>query len=72
VCISGTKSNHIEHPDYVPSIKMGYSSKSDRRIGTYICSTHFIAIAEKRTELEKTKGKGGRKLILDVKETKQN
>jgi hypothetical protein len=35
-------------------------------------SSHFIAIAEKMTELEKTKGKGGRKLILNVKETKQN
>jgi len=33
LCILGTKSNDIEHPDYVPSINMGYSSESDRCIG---------------------------------------
>jgi hypothetical protein len=33
LCILGTKSNDIGHPDYVPSINMGYSSESDRCIG---------------------------------------
>jgi hypothetical protein len=36
------------------------------------CRTHFNATVEKMVELQKTKGKGGRKLILNVKETKQN
>ena len=28
MCISGTKSNDIGHPDYVPSINMGYSCEN--------------------------------------------
>jgi hypothetical protein len=61
----------------IPLYTLEILKQSDQRIGTYVYiyiyiyihSTHFIAIAEKMTELEKTKGKGGRKLILNVKET---